>query len=79
MNRYYGNNWMFTLKIDNHLSIEQCVINTEVGALRDNLHPFDKCSLILSDMVRNQKSIPGDVPGSLVVKSLCFHCGGAWV
>ena len=35
MIRYYGNNWLFTLKIDNHLSIEQCVINTEVGALRE--------------------------------------------
>ena len=65
------------LKIDNHLSIEQCVINTEVGALRNNLLPLDKCSLILSDMMRNQS--PGDFPGSLVIKSLHFHCRGSWV
>lgn len=33
---------MFTLKIDNHLFIYQCTINTKVGTSRSNLLSFNK-------------------------------------
>lgn len=48
---------MFTLKIDNRLFVEQCVINTKVGASSVNICSSNKCFLTMNGVMRKQSPI----------------------